>query len=449
MSRGLSAGQRPGWAPRRVACVLTLLVSGCSDTPKEPPPPGFSVTDSAGVRVVVNSTPLWDEGEGWQATAEPVLTLGTVDFPLEQQFDRIGGVTRLSDGTVVVLDLGSNELRAFDPSERHLWSAGGTGEGPGEMHRYDDSWPVLLRLKGDTLQIQNGLDRIRFGGGGELVAHETADFARFRELGHYYLYYCPFELYFLQDEIVFCEVDELPRPVPEMWTRKQTIMRTKWSFDRLDTLGTFFQTAGTSEETQWGTMAPPSPLGPQGIFRLGGHPQTRLLYARNEAYRIEVWDIGTLALTMVVERRAPRRARTREEATFAVQWALPAPGTDRSGRDPADDRWAAVDSMSIAEGFLLDDLGFLWVRRAPSPSEGDEGLLREIGTPDGTEWVIPRSSGLHDVFRPDGVYLGTVQLPPDVGVREIGEDYVLGIVRDDLDIEYVYVYGLDRGRGPA
>ncbi len=123
------------------------------------------------------------------------------------------------------------------------------------------------------------------------------------------------------------------------------------------------------------------------------------------------------------------------------------PGNDRSDLDPSDDRWAALDSVSIAEDFLLDDLGFLWVRRSPSPSEGDEGLTSEFTDYTGEQWAILRPSGLHDVFRPDGVYLGTVQLPHDLEVMEIAEDYVLGKTTDDLDIEYVRVYGLDRGGG--
>ena len=74
-------------------------------------------------------------------------------------------------------------------------------------------------------------------------------------------------------------------------------------------------------------------------------------------------------------------------------------------------------------------------------------MLREITTPDGEEWAIQVSSGLHDVFRPDGVYLGTVKLPTDLMITEIGADYILGIVRDEVDIQYVWMYGLDRGGG--
>ena len=463
-------GRPEGWRSDfglAVACCLTLFTASCSETPEEPPPPTFTTTDSAGVRVVVNSAPQWGEGEGWQVTADPVLTLGTVDYPLEQQFQRLGEVTRLSDGTVVVLEIDDAQLRAFDPSGALLWTAGGIGDGPGETRPYDDTRAVLTRLPGDTLQLQNGQARVRFSSGGDLLEHARVDYARFRRWGRIFLQYCPFDAYFLLDQIVFC--DTAPASGSDSPIREQTVMRTDWSLDRLDTLGTYFRAVRASVEMDFSEVyAPPkydlvreqfggrrtmrvsSPLGPEGILRAGVRDRPWLLYARNDRYRIEVWDILTGALSMVVERRSPRRARTQEEATYTLQWGvMMLPGNDRTDLDPADDRWQALDFLSIAEDFLLDDLGFLWVRRGPSPSEGDEGLTSEFTDYTGQEWTIPRPSGLHDVFRPDGVYLGTVQLPNDLDVEEIGKDYVLGKTTDDLDVEYVRVYGLDRGGGPG
>lgn len=448
--------------------LLALFAAACSETPEEPPPPTFTATDSAGVRVVVNSAPQWGEGEGWQVTPDPVLTLGTVDYPIEQQFQRLGEVTRLGDGTVVVLEIDDAQLRAFDPSGDLLWTTGGIGDGPGETRPYDDTRAVLTRLLGDTLQLQNGQARVRFSPGGDLLEHVKVDYTRFRRWGRIFLQYCPFDAYFLQDAIVFCATAWLEASGSDSPTREQTVMRTDWSLDRLDTLGTFFRAVRASLEMDYSVvLAGPeyndlmrerfggrrthrvsSPLGPKGILRVGVRDRPRLLYARNDRYRIEVWDILTGTLSMVVERRAPRRARTQEETTYALQWGVfMLPGNDRTDLDPADDRWQALDSLSIAEDFLLDDLGFLWVRRGPSTSEGDEGVTSEFTDYTGREWVFPGPSGLHDVFRPDGVYLGTVQLPHDLEVEEIGADYVLGKTTDDLDIQYVRVYGLDRGGG--
>lgn len=385
----------PGWDRRAVTgrgvagwmlagCSLALGVA-CRGEQEAPDPSGPTITDSAGVRMVVNQDPLWRAGEGWRLTPEPVLTLGTLDTPLEQQFHRVGGVTRLGDGTIVVLNRGSSELRAFDSSGRHLWSRGGAGDGPGEMKGYADAYPELLRLAGDTLQVQNGWDRIRFDPGGELVAH-----------------------------------------------------------DQVDTVATLFETDWGREDNPWRTLTP-SPFGRNGLYRVSGQPRPTLLHATNDAYRIEVWDVANAALSMVVERTAARRARGERENNYASK-----PGPIyliTEGMDPRDSRGSPVDSLSIAQAFRLDALGYLWVRRAPSPSEGDEGVKLEVSMPDGTRFVSTRSSGLHDLFRPDGVYLGTVKLPYDFRVMEIGVEYLLGVATDDLGVEYVHMYGLDRGLG--
>ncbi len=434
--------------PLSACCLATG--AACSEGTREPPPPAYTVTDSGGVRVVMNSGQQWGEDEGWQVTAEPVVTLGVRDYPVEQQFVRLGEVTRLSDGAIVVLEIEDMQLRAFDASGGLLWTAGGIGDGPGETRPYPDTRAVLAKLPGDTLQLQNGQDRIRFGSGGELIEQRKVNYTRFRRWGQIFLQYCPFDAYFLHDAIVFCADARQSPPGSDGWTSEQTIMRTDWSLDRLDTLGTFFEKVGASVEMEWfgerRKVRVSSRLGPKGSFRVGGHDRPRFLYARNDRYRIEVWDIRNGTLSMVVERRAPRRARTEEEIAFENQRGLFVPtGTDQPQLDWSDDRWSALDSVSIAEDFHLDELGYLWVRRGPSPSEGDEGMPREYTTPDGEVWETRGSSGLHDVFRPDGVYLGTVKLPHDLGIAEIGADYILGIVRDEVDIQYVWMYGLDRG----
>ena len=431
------------------AALPILLAPACSEAPPEPPPSTFVATDSAGVRIVVNSGRQWDEGEGWQVTAEPVVTLGVREFPVEQQFERLGEATRLSDGTIVVVELRDMELQAFDASGSLLWTAGGIGDGPGETRPYPDTRAVLTKLPGDILQLQNGQDRIRFGPTGEMVEHRKVDYGRFRRWGRLFLQSCPFETYFAGDEIVVCHSPFLDPP-PDSWTRRPTIMLTTWDLDRLDTLGLFLERSFFAEWSVGRVIR--SPLAAEGIFWVATLPEPKLLYARNDAYRIEAWDLLAGNLAMVVERRMPRRARTNEEADYLAR-----SGDLRSIANYVDieaslDKVhsAATDSVSLAEALFLDELGYMWVRRGPSPLDGDQARVLEVAGADDTRWTIPAPSGLHDVFRPDGVYLGTVKLPHDLDVTEIGPDYVLGIVRDELDIQYVWLYGLDRGvTGPA
>jgi len=46
------------------------------------------------------------------------------------------------------------------------------------------------------------------------------------------------------------------------------------------------------------------------------------------------------------------------------------------------------------------------------------------------------------VFDPAGRLLGEVEMPAGLEVFEIGEDYVLGLVRDDLDVERLMLHPL-------
>ncbi len=71
----------------------------------------------------------------------------------------------------------------------------------------------------------------------------------------------------------------------------------------------------------------------------------------------------------------------------------------------------------------LDDAGNLWIREVTRP-----GISA-------SEW---------SVFSTDGAFLGTLAMPPLLDVLEIGGDYVLGVERDALGVEYVKKYRLDR-----
>jgi hypothetical protein len=50
------------------------------------------------------------------------------------------------------------------------------------------------------------------------------------------------------------------------------------------------------------------------------------------------------------------------------------------------------------------------------------------------------------VFGNDGRYLGTVSMPPRFTPFFIRDERVYGVIRDDLDVQYVMVLHLVRGR---
>lgn len=87
------------------------------------------------------------------------------------------------------------------------------------------------------------------------------------------------------------------------------------------------------------------------------------------------------------------------------------------------------------ERLEVDRTGHLWVERTdPDNPKIRAGWHRLRDTL--TAW---------DVFDADGVWLGSVALPPRFMAYEFGEDYVAGVWKDELDVELVRVYGLERG----
>ena len=77
--------------------------------------------------------------------------------------------------------------------------------------------------------------------------------------------------------------------------------------------------------------------------------------------------------------------------------------------------------------------GAAWLQRKDLVEEAAE---REVGD------VTLSLPG--DVFDPDGIWLGTVATPRGLRVTEIGTDYVVGVWRDELDVEYIRVYDLEK-----
>jgi len=125
MARKISAGSLSAAAP------LLLALAACGDRPALGA--GAQEMDSAGVRVLVNSAAELQRVPLLRPSAEPVVRVGVVDGAPEYQLFRVGTAVTLSDGTLVVGNSGTQELRYYDARGNHVATAGGQGEGPGEF----------------------------------------------------------------------------------------------------------------------------------------------------------------------------------------------------------------------------------------------------------------------------------------------------------------------------
>lgn len=139
--------QRPGQVFVVVA-VATLLCSACES---EPAPPAFTVRDSAGITIAENVGPSWSESEAPRLADAASLSIGLIDGDAPYLFTEIDAATRLSDGSIVVVDGAQVEVRRFDASGRYLRTIAAQGDGPGELQ----SAVFVKRTAGDTLAVQD------------------------------------------------------------------------------------------------------------------------------------------------------------------------------------------------------------------------------------------------------------------------------------------------------
>ena len=148
--------------------------------------------------------------------------------------------------------------------------------------------------------------------------------------------------------------------------------------------------------------------------------------AANDSYEIRAYDSdGTL--TKIVRRDHELRTPTQAELDA---WFAGAYG-DRSEEDQAR-LHALFEGMTLVEFFPAfsalhsDPRDYLWVQEYRFP-EQDENV-----------WTV---------FDTHGRVQGFVETPPDLEISEIGEDYILGTMTDELGVERVQLWPLDRTEG--
>ncbi len=389
-------------------------------------------TDSAGITIATAVTPLWAPGEGWTVEAEPLVEIGTVSGAPEYQFSEVVAAARLSTGDIVVADRGASELRSYEAAGTFQWSVGRFGEGPGEFESLDfvgttigDS---LVTYDAGLMRAQlfdpaGGLARtfrVAITGDGAGAETTVADKAvavvdgrlvvRFIEYG-----------------------DEMPTGI------------VRWPSERLAALD-------LGDGTVRSLMVLP---GHEAHVRINGDRWSHgwYVFAKGPEFAaaagsLTVIDTEAWSVSLISPRDGTTSALFRRdvaplEATAAlvdlhldgiVEIAFPNPeaatpediaGFRRMWRDRP-----RAPTLPVLRSIHADAAGNLWLQ--PYYVAGAEPPPFEIHAPDGT-W-------LGSVSVPPGLQRAFVQY--QAPYMEIGEDYILGVWTDDLDVQYVRMYEL-------
>ncbi len=383
---------------------------------------GPVVRDSAGIMIVESSAPLLGESGVVRVSATPLLEIGVVEGEEAYQLNRVAGAVRLADGRIVVANGGSSELRYYDASGRHLRSVGGRGGGPGEFQHIR----VLSRLAGDSLLVgDGGVARISIfdGEGGFVTSHGV-----------------PVPVGVLGDGTLVGRRSARTLAAGEL---KSGLLRDpEWvvGYARdgavLDTLGLLRGTErhvhveGSGGAISSIEISTP-PFGRVQQLVSGGD---RVYAGAADTYEIEVYRPG-LGLERLIRLLRPHQAvtpavieRLKEERLKEERLK-----EERLGAAASEERRRSVErlfaamvfpEMLPAHGdFKVDAEGILWVEEYRSPGEEQP------------RW---------NLFDQERGWLTRVETPPRLRVLEIGADYLLGVWRDEFDVEYLRVYGISR-----
>jgi hypothetical protein len=394
-----------------VTLAWLLVASGCGDGE---PAPTFVTRDSAGITIVESSAPEWGEEEGWRVAARPLVTIGSVGGPEEEQLYQVRGVLRLDDGRIVVGNAGSHQLRFYSADGSYHSAAGRSGSGPGEFDTI-----MWLWRRGDSIVVydmQQGNRMSVFTVDGafvrSFVLRQTAD-ARI-----------PLDADpFFTGEVLVLVSPRRTLSSPGLYAERDLFLAYSADGEPGDTVGWL-----PGEETYLTSVGGGSVFGfrrPYGLASQRAMGRAGVYFGSSETYEIGLYTAHGTILERLVRRPIPNPQLTdMERSEYRREWE------EEYGRSRHTIR-ALLDMVELPETkpaygrLLVDAADNLWVAQYRRRRE------------DLDRW---------DVFDAEGRWFGTVHTPTGLVIYEIGTDYILGSQRDDLDVEYVQLYGLEKGR---
>lgn len=406
---------------RRALAVILAggLLSACGGQ-EEQASVGVVVTDSAGITIVDNG-PL-DATLVLETPSEPTLAIGVLEGATELQLFRVSDVKRLSDGSIAIANAGTQELRIFNADGSHRVTAGGSGQGPSEF-RYPSA---LVVLPGDTVMVQDFLDRVYFTADGDFVRRTVMDWGAFQALwsetggmsegGQW-----------LADGTLFAPVyhwDQNPPVAGPLFRPRMTFVRIAEDLTQVDTLGEF---GGILQQyvDAGGDRGPSATVPP---------------FATNTSWALGSGDGSVIAADNAV----PQIEQFLSDGTrMIVRWT--APQEPVSGPDV--EEWKEHSRNASWAQDQLPRLERAWAAMDIPDTKPYYG--RVFAGTDGTTWVgsvgSDGSSTALRAFLQDGTYAGQLNVPGRFIPHDSGDNWVIGVMQDDAEVEFVWLFEFGGG----
>lgn len=393
--------------------LLLLPLLACGD--HRPAATSAIIRDSAGIRIVENRAPRWTQGTGWKVDPSPILSIGS-ESDSGEQFGQIQDVLRLADGGLIVAEGSTAELRVYTDSGRYLRSIGRRGEGPGEFIGLG----LVRTYRGDSLLAYDyQLRRIsifdRDGRFGRAVNLHPPD-GTFPDIEGATL-----------DGGFIGLSNEFPSGAIKSGTVRNPMRLFRFGpeGELVDTLGAFpgYET-GIYNETNGNNHMRISFTIPFGHQTSVAVRPAETLVGANDSYEIRTYDAQG-DIRRILRREIPPVPVTKQMIeTVNAEEDAQNPRPDPASRERVAKLRAVIvypRTLPAFRDFHVDDSGYLWVRSFNAPGDS-----------------IPRFT----VFDSTGQMLGDVEAPRHFEVTGIGAEYLLGIWKDDNEVQHVRMYAI-------
>jgi hypothetical protein len=387
--------------------------------------------DSAGIRIVDNVKPVWGPGHEWRLSERPILVIGGGTGP-HDQIGRVAGVTRLSDGRVIVADQSTLQLKFYDASGRHLQSVSGTGPGiESGRFRQKADFHTIARLSGDSIAVESRGVAWIFAPSGTLA--RTVRFGPFAPG----TLQSPFVSAFGRFDNGTTVVADFPQGQRGPAGARQWVDSA--SLFLVDRPGAVVRPLGRAPIVMFvaGTTHPsPVDFGPQAAYASSGRA---FYWGFPEQYVIRVYDADWKLQRIVRRAWTPRPFTSADRDAYVDGWMQmwsKKTGAEREAERTEMRANAYPEFLPAYSAILVTPAGEIWVREPDLTGAPGCWCLAGLST------VPSRWS----VFDAGGRWLGDVAMPPRFIPLEIGADYVLGRSRNADDVPRAAMYRLDKPR---
>lgn len=407
----------------RPLCALVLVVLGHSSVALAQAP-ASTAKDSAGIRIIRSTRPLWTATSGWSLSTKPVLSFSD-SADGTNKLNRIAGVLRLSDGRVVVAESRDAQLRVYDAHGTFTQSIGKRGSRAGEFTDIIN----MTRLAGDTIAVESAEYTSIFAPNGGFVRRVR---------------YGPFEPGLMQSPFtavvgrfangtaVVADIPPGRRAGGAHWIEWSTLVL-------VDTMGSAIRTVDRVPSVAFGAHV-------NAPVRLTFGPELVQASASNHVYigfgndfSIREYD-DSWTLRRIIRRAWSPTPLTKSDITTYVDEWMTLWSTDKGAvRDR--DRLARLnasypDSLPAFVDMLAMPSGELWLREPELKGASLCACLTGV-TVVPSKWMV---------FDSNGRWLGRVIMPVNFTPSEIGRDYVLGTMRDANNVARIAMYKIQKPR---